>query len=298
MSISALVSEYLYTVDNRITRSWYDQKLRIFAEWCQAHDVEMGSIRSVHIKQFAEYLRTRSHPRTGNPLSDQTVKGYVQVVQGFLSYAAKEEMNKRIEISLPKVENTPIEVFSKEQLNRLFAAIQKEGFPSLRVRDTAILSTLVDTGIRASELLTLTLDRLHLNENEPYIDVIGKGRRRREVGLSGQARRNIHRYVTRFRTGKKDYSQVFISRRGQPMTPYGLDQMLYRLRDWAGITGVRVSAHTFRHTFAVHYLLSGGDIYLLSRILGHTNVSTTEIYLRAVKMQQVRKVQFSLLEEL
>jgi len=298
MNLGDLVDEYLYTVDHRRTRDWYEQKLGIFRDWAEQEHLAMGEIRSVHVKRFTESLRTRANPRTGASLSDHTVKGYIQVVKGFLTYCAKEEVNKRVEIEMPFVEDTPVEVFTKEHIRRLMAACGQENFTKLRVRDQAVLATLLDTGIRAAELCTLTLDRCFLNVPEPYIDVLGKGRKRREVGLSPSAKRYIHRYVTRFRTSDNSVYNVFIGRRGQPMTPYGLDQMLYRLRDWAGITGIRVSAHTFRHTFAVHYLLAGGDIYMLSRILGHGSVKTTEIYLRAVKSQQVRKVQFSLLEEL
>jgi hypothetical protein len=81
---------------------------------------------------------------------------------------------------------------------------------------------------------------------------------------------------------------IFVNGADEQMTPDGLDQMLYRLRDWSGISGERCSAHTFRHTFAVEFLRSMGDIYWLSRVLGHANVSTTEVYLRAVSSKDVR----------
>lgn len=298
MSVADLIDEYLYTVDHLRTRRWYEQKLAIFRQWAEREHIGMGEIRAVHIKRFTETLRSREHHRTGEPLSEYTVRGYIQVVKGFLTYCAKEEVNKRVEIELPHVEESPIEVFTKEQIRALMTATGHENTTTLRIRDQAILAMLLDTGIRAEELCTLTLDRCFLHVTEPYIDVLGKGRKRREVGLSQAARRQIHRYVTRFRTSDNSVYNVFVGRHGHPISPSGLDQMLYRLRDWSGVTGVRVSAHTFRHTFAVHYLLAGGDIYMLSRILGHTTVSTTEIYLRAVKSQQVRRAKFSILEEL
>ena len=71
-----------------------------------------------------------------------------------------------------------------------------------------------------------------------------------------------------------------------------------RLGEWAGISGVRCSPHTLRHTFAVQYLLAGGDVYVLSRTLGHSTVSTTEIYLRSVKQHQVRTTSFSVLDKI
>ena len=73
------------------------------------------------------------------------------------------------------------------------------------------------------------------------------------------------------------------------MTPSGVDQMLYRIRDQADIKGVRVSAHTFRHSFARMWLEHGGEVYSLSRLLGHTNVQITEVYLRDFQSRQARQ---------
>lgn len=86
------------------------------------------------------------------------------------------------------------------------------------------------------------------------------------------------------------------------MTIWGLDEMLVRLRDWTGqpalFRSVRVSAHTFRHTFAVSYLRAGGDIYQLSLLLGHSSVKTTEIYLKDYKATAARAAGISVLDSL
>ena len=82
---------------------------------------------------------------------------------------------------------------------------------------------------------------------------------------------------------------MFLNRYGRPLTVSGIDQLLERLNGWARVQGVRVSAHTFRHTFAINYLKNGGDIYRLSRLLGHTSVQVTEGYLRAFKQHEARQ---------
>ena len=82
------------------------------------------------------------------------------------------------------------------------------------------------------------------------------------------------------------------------MTVTGLDQMLYRLGRRAKIKGVRISAHTWRHTFAINFLTQGGDVYVLSRLMGHESVQVTEVYLRAVKATQARKASKSVLDNL
>ncbi|WP_040444212.1 tyrosine-type recombinase/integrase [Ktedonobacter racemifer] len=155
-------------------------------------------------------------------------------------------------------------------------------------RNIAILSLLLDTGVRASELCTLTLENVVITRDDAYIRVMGKGRKEREIGLGKQARIQIQKYIRLYRKGAEEKEVVFISQRQQPLTINGLDQLLYRLRDHAKLS-VSAGAHKFRHTFAVNYLLNGGDVYKLSRIMGHTSVSTTERYVRSMKQRDARR---------
>jgi site-specific recombinase XerD len=145
----------------------------------------------------------------------------------------------------------------------------------------------LDTGMRASELCGLTLDRLGSDSAIVY----GKGRKERTVGPIGrQCQRQLLRYIERFRVGRAGVETVFTTDEGDPMTLSSLDGLLKWIRDEAGITGVRVSAHTFRHTFAVSYLQQpGADIYKLKLLLGHSNVTTTELYLADFEQRQARQ---------
>lgn len=134
-----------------------------------------------------------------------------------------------------------------------------------------------------------TVDGTHLTTEDAYLVVNGKGRKQREVGLGKHSRQQLHRYIYRFRPHDSGLPDVFVTRDHKPLRPEALDRMLYKLRDRAGIEGVRVSAHTFRHTYAVSYLKNGGDIYKLSRLLGHTSVVITENYLRAFEARDARR---------
>ncbi len=82
--------------------------------------------------------------------------------------------------------------------------------------------------------------------------------------------------------------EVWLNRVGQPLTRNGLDQALYTLRDKAGVEGVRVSAHTSRHTFSFNFLKATGDVYRLSKLLGHSSVAVTETYLRSFRARDAR----------
>lgn len=157
---------------------------------------------------------------------------------------------------------------------------------------------MLGTGIRAGELVELTVDHVFLRDEEPYIKVHGKGDKWREVGLSKKACVDIHRYITRYRRAEKDRKEVFVNRYGNALTVSGPEQIIARLGRWAHIQGVRCSPHTFRHTFAVNYLEKSNDIYKLSRLMGHTSVSITENYTKAMKARQVRSSVISMLDDL
>lgn len=144
-------------------------------------------------------------------------------------------------------------------------------------------------GIRVSELCGLTIEQVH----EDYVTVFGKGSKEREVGISPEVRKLPWKYLAQHRRpASPDTREVFLNARGQPLTPNGVEQ--------AGIEGVRVPAHTFRHTFARMYLERGGEVYKLSRLMGHTDVKTTEKYLKEFTSREARKQQsrFSPLESL
>jgi integrase/recombinase XerD len=154
---------------------------------------------------------------------------------------------------------------------------------------------LADTGMRAAELTSLTLDAVHFEEDGAYLKLRGKGRKEREVPMGRLSRRLLHAYIHRSRPANTS-TALFLAKSGSALTPGGLDQLLYRLRDRAGVAGVRCSAHTFRHTHAVRSLEAGQDVYRLSRLMGHSTVSTTEGYLKAFSARAARTGGVSVLD--
>jgi len=271
-------------------------KLSVFVSWCEEERLSLGDLKQATTRRFLEMLRTKVNDLTGRPICSSTAHGYMRVLKAFLSWLSREEDYEQIvssrlasRMEMPKVEQGVIEVFSAEQLQALLAACGRESYQRLVTRDRAILSVLVDTGIRASELCGLTLDNAFLDPNDAHLKVFGKGKKWREVALGRRSLTELRRYITRYRHGGKDEQHVFLNRYGAPLTVWGLDQLIDRLGEWASITGVRCSPHTFRHTYAVLYLLGGGDIYSLMRLMGHTSVRVTERYLRAMQARDARR---------
>jgi site-specific recombinase XerD len=148
-----------------------------------------------------------------------------------------------------------------------------------------LMLVLLDTGIRVDELCHITVDDIH----EGYIKIQGKGKKEREAGISPTTSKFLWKYLNLHRPqADASVKALFTNIRGLPLTPSGVEQIFDKIRDAAGVTDVLVSPHKLRHTFARTWLERGGDIYSLSRLLGHSSVKITEIYLEDFKSRQAR----------
>lgn len=341
-----LVSPHVKGLSPR-TQEEYRQELTIFAEWCSQHQIvnDKGNRRAVSsgdglylhqidqyvISAFLEHLQATHKPskKTRQEISTYTLAGYVRVIKSFLNWCLLEpEYGKYTSsatiqrIENPKVIETIIETFSPEQIQALFAACDKEESEHLQMRDRAILAVLLDCGLRATELITLTIGNVSLDTKDAYVRVLGKGNKWGEVGLGEQARKHVHKYIRVFRIPTIEYlvfekhknlsdrqlkqisldvaqtSTVFVNRNGEQLTKSGLWRIIDRLGQWASIEGVRCSPHTFRHSFSVNFIRQGGDIYTLSKLLRHSSVSVTEQYLKSLQQSEARKRAKSVLDNL
>jgi len=146
------------------------------------------------------------------------------------------------------------------------------------LRDRALLELMYASGLRASECLTLRLE--DLNQAAGYVMATGKGSRQRLVPVGGQALRWVQRYIATSRSGfvkRGDPGCLFLNRYGQPLSRQGLWAMIKRAARRAGIRA-SVSPHTLRHSFASHLLERGADLRSVQAMLGHADISTTQIY--------------------
>lgn len=304
MHIHEAVADYIlaHRVWSPNTVANTKQRLTMFSDWCEQEGVTLEMLRASHIRLFLDSIAGRQGQH-GEALKSSSVRAYGKSVKALVNWLVSEseedytlspKLASRIEI--PKAEQTVIEIFTPLQIEALFLAVEKQPYP---VRDKAILSVLLDTGIRVSELCSLTLDHIWLDADDSYLKVKGKGRKEREVPIGRQTRLAIRRYITRYRkpaTSKETH--VFLSHVGKPLTRNGINQLLANIAYNARIKGVRCSPHTFRHTFACMYLLNGGDLYKLSRLLGHQKSAMSEIYLRAITGKQIRQATPSILDHL
>lgn len=271
------------------TVTWYEQKLRIFRDYLtrQFQVTDPAAVTADHIRRFLAHMRddvrvcdvNPCQPSATQPLSPHTVQGYYRSIHAFFSWLKREECIEKdpvANIRRPKVPETLVPTFSAGQIRNLLATSRKKRRTDFR--DYAILLLLLDTGVRLAELTRLQEANLHLEEG--YIQVLGKGNKERKVPLGVKVRKVLWQYLARYRPEPVHprIANVFLNQNGTPMTPGGVYRMIARRGKEAGVTGVRCSPHTFRHTFAVSYLRNGGDVFSLQKILGHTSLIVTRMY--------------------
>jgi site-specific recombinase XerD len=252
-----------------------------FIWWLRTH--ELPRCGTAEIKRFLAYVATGHNDpegRWGNsrmvkPVRPRTVKDYHATLRTFFRWLAEEQYiagSPMEGIRPPVARADQIQPFTQEQVAALLLAAKQSNYPH---RNEAILLVLLDTAVRASELCSLRLQDLDLVGKRAT--VLGKGNKRRTVCLSRLTARAVNLSLRDRKYIPTD--PVFLSERGEPLTRSGLQQLLTRLGRKAGIEAVRCSPHTFRHTAAIWFLRSGGQVFALKEILGHTNLQMTMRYL-------------------
>jgi len=266
------------------TIEWYTCFLERFRNFLESNGFPtlLDSITKSHIRAFIRYLQEEARtPRSNKPLSQLTVQGYVRTLKAFFSWAIREEYlvsSPMATIPVPKAVYKIVNTFSHDQIARLFALCRNSD--SLGCRNLAVILLLLDSGIRVSELINIHVSDIDLAEGHIKIKR-AKGNKERLVPIGSVVQKALWKYINHYRptplTAK--VTRLFLSDGGLPLTRSGIQQMLRRHGKQAGITGVRCSPHTFRHTFARNYLLNGGDIFSLQKILGHSSLASVRNYL-------------------
>jgi integrase/recombinase XerD len=194
-------------------------------------------------------------------------------------------------IPMPKSAAKIINTFTDDQVAKLTDVCLRSSVNGHR--DLTIFLLFLDSGLRVSELVGIELDDLNLHEG--YITIRqAKGRKERIIPIGSIVQKSLWKYINlcRPRPLTDNITSLFLTSSGLPLTRNGIQQMMRRLARRAGITGVRCSPHTFRHTFSKRYLTNGGDVFSLQQILGHSSLASVRIYLNLfacdIKKQHVR----------
>jgi len=238
------------------------------------------------LRRFILYLQGvkayREHPFTktqSNGLTGHTINCYLRAIRAFWGWLVSEEIiatNPFAKVRIPKAPRKVIPTFSESQIQALLIVIDTHtpaGF-----RDWTIILMLLDTGLRASELVGLKLKDINLDDG--VVKVYGKGSKERIVPIGARVQRAMWKYLQRYRPQPPNplCSNLFLTRSGEPLTVNRIEAVIENHGKIAQIEGVRCSPHTLRHTFAISYLRNGGDVFSLQRILGHSSLDVVRIY--------------------
>lgn len=210
-------------------------------------------------------------------LSNTTINHRVRSLKQFYQYLVVESIvpaNPAEKIDRRKAPVNLIETFTEEQLAKLLAVPDKTRFVGLR--DYAMMLLLLDTGVRLSELVGIKLVDLKLSENEIVITE-GKGGKQRRVFVSPKTKEMILKYI-RVRGDIPGNPYLLVSNENLPMKRRNVQERLSIYGQAVNLEGVRVSPHTFRHTFAKLYIMRGGDPFSLQALLGHSTLEMVRHY--------------------
>lgn len=280
--------EYLEIEKGRALRTIenYDHYLSVFLE--QTKIASPADITDQVVREFRIWLNRQSagnNRATGETMKKKTQNYYLIALRTFLKFLTRRNITSlpADHIELAKVGERIIDVISKAELMRLLDAPNKETDPEKKARGHAILQLLFSTGLRVSELCSLTND-IDLAQDEMAIR--GKGGKVRVVFLSDAAKKSVREYLAL----RKDMSDALFvkitdeKKRGtQPenkedgLTRRSIERIVKRYATLAGISK-KVTPHVIRHCFATDLLSNGADLRSVQAMLGHSNIATTQIY--------------------
>jgi len=194
------------------------------------------------------------------------------------------EANPMERVEKVRVPRKVVQTFSPAQVEALLAGCNGRSFNGIRLR--AVILTLLDCGLRVSELCGLTLEDVSWDEGT--LRVMGKGSKERVVPFGEAARQALMAYVSK-RGNIPGQGAMFVTCYGDAMNRHEAYRLLSECGKRAGVSGVRCSPHTFRHTFAVMYLRNGGDAFTLQKLLGHSDLAMTRRYCELSQTDAVAK---------
>jgi integrase/recombinase XerD len=247
----------------------YQEDLRHLVFWLEDRKILLGNLTLEELDLFLNEVVAKLE------YSPTSVARHFSSLRGFLKYLLQEKIiffSTEAMLATPRLGKYLPECLTREEVESVFASIRDTS--KVPLRDTALLELLYSEGLRISEALQLRLN--HVDFDNEWLTPIGKGNKQRLIPLGKLAKENLQAWV----------------REGRPLTEPKMDclilnahgKMMSRMGAWKIIQqhtahlGKHVTPHTFRHSFATHCLEAGMDLRVLQELLGHANVTTTQIY--------------------
>ncbi|WP_421684046.1 site-specific tyrosine recombinase XerD [Stutzerimonas urumqiensis] len=259
------------------TRSAYRTDLSLFADWLALRSL---SLEAAGRDAILDHLAWRFD----QAYTARSTARLLSSLRGFYRFLVREQVrasDPTLQVDLPRIGKPLPKAPSEAQIEALLAAPDVD--TPLGLRDRTMLEVLYATGLRVSELVGLTLEQVSLRQG--LVRTVGKGNKERLVPLGQEAAFWLERYYREARgslLGGRPADVVFPSLRGEQMTR---QTFWHRIKQHAAVAGITstLSPHTLRHAFATHLLNHGADLRTVQMLLGHSDLSTTQIYTHVAK---------------
>lgn len=259
------------------------------------------------LSHYIEFLEKYHHIKKPDQINERMLEGYLKSIRNkglsaktqarrltsikafhaFLLLEREVDENISLNVKSPKIERNLPSVLSIDEVIKLLEAIDTT--KPLGLRNMALLELIYGSGLRVSELLSLKVSDLHINQK--YLTVIGKGNKERIVPISDMAVIALRNYLVKAREElvKEKTPYLFLNLNGDVLSRVGFFKVLKKLAQDAGLNPDLISPHTLRHSFATHLLENGMDLRTLQSLLGHEDISTTQIYTH-ISQKRIKEV--------
>jgi integrase/recombinase XerD len=272
----------------------YRRDLRRYAAFLTARGVHRPQdIDDAAVRSFVASISASTHGPDGEPYKATSVARALSAVRSFHRFLLREAIVDRdpsVDVVRPRLPRSLPHPLGVEDVRRLIEAPDPSTPAGLR--DRAILEMLYGAGLRVSELTSLDVDDVDLDEG--FVRVLGKGGKEREVPIGQHARAAVEAYLARARpglAGPRSRGALFLNARGGRLTRQSCARLLAATAEAAAVER-RVSPHDLRHSFATHLLEGGADVRVVQELLGHASVATTQIYTLVTK-EHLREVYYT-----
>jgi len=272
MNIDNLINEFLtyLKIDkgySENTINSYKNDLKKFSEYNKNKNIE-----EITANNLKEYFRTNKN------MSEKSVSRNISCLKSFYKFLVIEnkiQSNPCETIPMPKMKKSLPNILSEDEVIKL---LDIDIIDNYSYRNKAMLELMYSSGLRVSELVNLKLQDIDLTQD--IVRTFGKGSKERVVPIGDFAKEYLEKYIYEYRSSllkKKNSEYIFLSSRGDKMTRQAFFKIIKRIAKEKGINK-ELSPHTLRHSFASHMLKYGADLRTIQELLGHSDISTTQIY--------------------